>query len=225
MQARVLVPALEVGARHVDLAAHLQHRRPAFAFEPVRDDRDRAQVGGHVLAGGAIAAGRALHEHAALVAQADRQPVQLGLGGEHQVVAIQAFADAADEIGHLLVAEGVAQRQHRHRMGDLREAAGRRRAHLGGRRGRVGEFGMRAFQRLEFAYQRVVVGVGQVRVVDLVVAPVGILDAAAEFGDARGGVGRHGGSDGAAVIPAEAGMTSHYQRVGLLSGGAAFWRS
>ncbi len=43
-------------------------------------DGDRPQVRGHVLAGRAVAAGRALHEPAALVAQADREAVDLELG-------------------------------------------------------------------------------------------------------------------------------------------------
>ena len=41
---------------------------------------DRAQVLGDVLAGLAVAARRAAHEHAVLVDQLDREPVELGLG-------------------------------------------------------------------------------------------------------------------------------------------------
>ena len=52
-----LVERGEVGAGHVDLAAHLADRRSAG--DPVRDIRQRAQVGGHVLAGVTVAAGGA----------------------------------------------------------------------------------------------------------------------------------------------------------------------
>ena len=52
-----LVQRGEVGAGHVDLAAHLADRRSAG--NPVRDVLQRAQVGGDVLAGEAVAAGGA----------------------------------------------------------------------------------------------------------------------------------------------------------------------
>jgi hypothetical protein len=42
-----------------ELAAHFQHLGPAFAAQAQRDRADRAQVGGHVLAGAAVAAGGA----------------------------------------------------------------------------------------------------------------------------------------------------------------------
>ena len=67
----------ELGLGHEDLAARLERRGLG---QPGRDDRDRAQVGGDVLAGRAVAARRALDEPAALVAQADRQAVDLELG-------------------------------------------------------------------------------------------------------------------------------------------------
>ena len=189
--ARLRVVAFEVGTAHIDLAAHFQHRWPAAAGQLLRNHRDGAQVGGHVLAGGAVTAGRALHEHAVLVAQADRQAIQLGFGRKHQVVAIQPLADAADEIAHLVIAEGIAQRQHRHRMDDRREAPGRRRTHLAGRRIGAGQLGMRAFQRFQLPHQRVVLRVGDVGIIQLVVAPVGVLDAAAKVGDAICWIGAH----------------------------------
>ena len=125
VQAGVFVPAFEVGARHVDLAAHFQHRGPTGALQLLRDVRDGAQVRGHILAGSAIATRRALHEHAVLVAQADGEAVEFRLGGKDEILAIQPLADAAHEIADFRVAEGIAQRQHRHRVLDLREAAGR----------------------------------------------------------------------------------------------------
>ena len=45
-------------------------------------------------------------QHAALVAQRHRQPVDLGLGGERERLVLrqaQEAADARDEIGHVLV--------------------------------------------------------------------------------------------------------------------------
>ena len=49
--------------------------------QPERDRADRAQVRRDVLADVAVAARRRPHEHAVLVAQADREPVELELGG------------------------------------------------------------------------------------------------------------------------------------------------
>ena len=71
------VDPLELGPRHEDLAARLERRGLGQA---AGDDRDRAQVRGHVLAGRPVAAGRTLGEPAALVAQADREAVDLELG-------------------------------------------------------------------------------------------------------------------------------------------------
>jgi hypothetical protein len=72
--------ALEVVAAHVDLAAHLQHRR-RVAAQAQRDLADGADVLRHVLAGLAVAARGGLHQHAVLVAQVDGQAVELELGG------------------------------------------------------------------------------------------------------------------------------------------------
>ena len=169
MQARLLVVTLEVGARHVDLAAHFQHVRPALALQLLRDHLDLAQVGADVLAGGTVATGRALHEHAVLVAQVDRQAVELGLGGEHQRRPAQALVDAAHEVTHFLVAEGIAQRQHRHRMHDLGEPRGRLAAHrMGHRVGRI-QLRMRRLQRLQLTDEVVVLGVGNDLFVALVI--------------------------------------------------------
>ncbi len=199
MQARLLVVFLEIGARHVDLAAHLQHRRPAFAFEPGGNHPDLAQVGGDVLAGGAIAAGRALHERAILIAQADRQAVELGLGREQQLAAVQALIDAAHEVAHFLVAEGIAQRQHRQGVHHFGEARGRPAADLVAGRLGVVQLRMRRFQRLQLAHQRIVLGVGNQLFVMLVVGLCGHGQLLAELGDALagGGVGSH-----APILPA-----------------------
>ena len=78
----LLVDALELGLGHEDLAARLERGGLGQAR---RDDRDRPQVRGHVLAGRPVAAGRALDEPAALVAQADGEAVDLELGDVAQV--------------------------------------------------------------------------------------------------------------------------------------------
>ena len=186
MLAGVLVVRLEIGARHVHLAAHFQHVRPAGAAQGQRDGLDGAQVEGDVLAGGAVAAGGALHEGAAFVTQADRQAVELGLGREPQRRALQPVGDAADEVVDLLVAESVAQREHGNGMAHFGELAGGRITHpLGGRIG-GDQIRMRCLQRLQFAQQAVVLRIRDAGLVQDVVAVVGILQLAAEVGDACG---------------------------------------
>ena len=74
-----LVEGLEVVAAHEDLAAHLEHLR-LHALQPLGHGGDGAHRVGHVLAGLAVAARRRLHQLAALVAQVDRQAVELHLG-------------------------------------------------------------------------------------------------------------------------------------------------
>ncbi len=245
VQPRLFVVFLEIGARHVDLASHLQHCRPARAFEPGRDHLDLAQVGGDVLAAAAVAAGRALHEHTVLVTQADRQAIKLGLGREQQRAALQALVDAAHEVTHFLVAEGIAQRQHRHRVHHLGKARGWPAADLVGRGIGAVQLRMGRLQRFQFSQQPVVIGIGNQLLVMLVVGLRGRGQLLAEFGDAAagGGFGSH-----ARILPAHgcmqrvwpAAQTARgaacdaplpwsarraHQRGGLVSGGAWCWRS
>ena len=72
-------PRISISARHV------------VAAQPQRDVAQRAQVGGHVLADGAVAARGAVHEHAVLVREAHRRAVDLELG--HVAGAARVVAD------------------------------------------------------------------------------------------------------------------------------------
>jgi len=199
MRAGPFVEGLEIPAQHDDFAAHFQHLRPAAATQLQRDRADRAHVGGHVLAGLAVAARGALHEHAMLVAQADRQAIELGLGGKQRVAAVQRLLDAPHELGHFAetvaiivrlafghrLFEGIAQRQHRQRMAHFGEAAGGAGTDAAGRRIRHGQVRMRGFQCLQLAHHAIVIGVGNLRVVEHVVAVVGLLDPRAQLGCMR----------------------------------------
>ena len=160
---------------HVDFAAHLAHRRNAFAFEQLRNVVQRLGVGGDVLTLGAVAAGRGSDELAVLVAQRHRQPIDLRLGGKHDFLVLgqpQEAADAADKIDDIGVGKGVVERQHRHRVPHLGEA----------RRGRGADALRQAFARGELREarfdgaiapaQRVIFGVGHRRRIVLVIAPV-----------------------------------------------------
>ena len=170
-----LVEREEVGMGHVDLAAYLADIRVAVPVQPFRNFADGADIGGDVLAFEAVAAGRGVDEVAALVAQRAGQAVDLGLGGEGERI-IGGEAEEPlhpiGEIDHLLVVEHVAEREHRHRVADLGELTGRRRANpTAGRIGpdQVGE------QRLDGVVtlpQRVVFAIREGRRVLLIVALV-----------------------------------------------------
>ena len=69
----------EIGPAQIDLAAHFEHRRRG-ADQASGDVAHGLQIRAHVLADRAVAAGRAEDEDPVLVAQRDRQPVDLGLG-------------------------------------------------------------------------------------------------------------------------------------------------
>ena len=103
-----LLPLVEREKRllgHVDFAAHLADVGHVAAFQLLRHVFQRADIGGDVLALGAVAAGRRGDELAALIAQRHRQAVDLRLGGEIDLVVaeLQEARDAADEIEHVLL--------------------------------------------------------------------------------------------------------------------------
>jgi len=114
---------------HEDFAAHVEQSRPAAAAQLQRNAADGAHIRGHVLAGGAIAARGRDRQPAILVAQADGEAVHLRLDRKRRVANVQRLLDAAHEVGDLVVAERIRQRQHRHGMPHLRERAHRHGAH------------------------------------------------------------------------------------------------
>ncbi len=131
------VQRLERGEGHEHLAAHLEQRRDVLglALQLLRDRGDRAQVLGDVLAGHAVAAGRADGEHAVVVLQRDRETVELRLGDEADRLGDQALDAHAPGV-ELLARERVVERQHRHPVHDRRER--RRGLPAGALRRRVG---------------------------------------------------------------------------------------
>jgi hypothetical protein len=167
------------------------------ALQLQRNRADRAHVLGHVLAGRAVAARRRLHEHAALVAQRNGEPVELQLarvfdGVRHRAGEIgrlvERIGDALVERDDVVVAEAVVQRQHRRVVNDRREPA--RHCAADALRRRIGrhEFGMIGFELLQLAEQSIVFGVGQVRLIEHVVGVVRPLELIAQPRGARVGL-------------------------------------
>ena len=161
-----------------------------------RDGLDRAQVRGDVLAGRAVAARRALDEAAALVAQRDREAVDLQLGDVAEVRGrlgrrrqAEAAPDAGVERPQLVVAERVREREHRAAVADLVERARELRADALRRRVRRDERratrsrARRAAGRAGPTRRRAAIGASAV------VGGVGRLDLLGELGVARRGLG------------------------------------
>ena len=187
-----LVHALEVRSRHVYLAADVE-QRGRFPVQAQRQAADRAHVGCHVLAGLAVAARRREHESTVLIAQADRQAVELELGQvlHRRILRRQAelAADACIEFlgaARLRVGFGT-DGEHRHIVAHGDELFARRPADALRRRIRRAQLRMALLQRVQLAEQCVVFRVGDLgRVLDVIEA-VMALDRRAQY---RGALAR-----------------------------------
>ena len=192
------VQLVESTEREVDLAAHLEQRRRLLAFPQLhahRDRLDRPEVRRHVLAAIAVAAGRPADERAVLVDQVDREAVDLRLGDVLDIRRAEAFADVLVPLLERLVRRHLLKRAHRARVLDLLELVRRRRADALRGRVRGDELGVRVLQSCELVVERVVLRVGDLRVVEDVIAVEVVVEDLAQLGGAlrrRGGLrGRH----------------------------------
>ncbi len=186
--AGAFVHALEVAPQHEHLAANFEVIRDPFSPQAERDAAHRAQVAGDILAGIAVAARGAEDKAALHVGEADGQAVELRLGGILDLFAVQALADTAVEVGDVLLAEGVRQREHRRAVADLGEFRRRQGADALGGGLRADQLGMPRFQPLQLAEQAVVLGVRHARSVEHVVGVVVPLDLGAQRLNPLGGL-------------------------------------
>ncbi|MNQ75089.1 hypothetical protein D3C85_898690 [compost metagenome] len=184
------VEPLETGLGHEHFAAHFQGRRPAGAVQLERDVAYGAHVDADVFASGAVAAGRAAHQDAILIQQADGQAIELGLtavldcrAATEQVTGrqVQAFGHPAVELTHVGFFEGVAETEHRHFVTHLGKRRQRRAAHSLGWRVAGDQFGIGRFQSLELVEQAVVLGVRNARLVEHVVTIVVLIQLSAQL--------------------------------------------
>ena len=182
------IHALEIGAHHQHFAAHLQPRR-RIAAQPQRQRAHGAQVRGDVLAGAAVAARRALHEGAMLVDEADGQAVEFRFAVVGDAFDAERLANAPVEGLDVVVGERVVERKHRDAVRHRPEGSHRRAADALRRRIGREQLGMLGLQRLEFAEQRIELGVGDRRRVEHVVAVVVAFDGLAQPSRALDGLG------------------------------------
>ena len=95
----------------------------------MRNVGNGARIGGDILPHRTIAAGGGLLEHPVLIAQRERQTIDLWLrsiGQRRFGPKPQVFTNPRIELCHILCVKGIGQRQHRHRMAHLAKAVGYR---------------------------------------------------------------------------------------------------
>ena len=203
--ALTLVEALEVIPAHVHLAADLQHGR-RVALQPQRDLSDGAQVLRHVLPRFAVATRAAQHEHAVLVAQVDRQAVELEFGRVLDGRRVGCQAQLATHAGVEGTGAGLGgvglglDRQHRHAVAYRPQAFEHAAAHALRRRIGREKFGMRLLQGLQALEEPVVLGVGHLGRIEHVVEVCVAVELRAQRSGFLGGVLGHGGQ----LFPAQA---------------------
>ena len=186
-----LVHPLEAGHWQVDLAPDLQHVRYHGALrrpQALGDRADGRHVRRDVLAHPPVAAGRGLDVAAALVPDAHRHAVDLQLAHVAHGLPGQAPRDPLPPCRQLVLGHRVVEAHHRHAVDDRGEEHARRAPD--GLTGRVRDDQLRV-GRLEIAqlpHEQVEVAVGDLRVVELVVAAVVVGDELAQGGDALGHV-------------------------------------
>ena len=164
------------------------------ALQPLRDRADRAHGVRHVLAGLAVAARGGLLQHAALVAQVDRQAVELQLGrvptggaSARQLERVAHRASNLQRAGFGGVGLGL-DRQHRHRMPHRLEALAHRADHRCVGESGVSSSGCAASIACSSLEQPVVLGVGNLRLVEHVVPVRVVVQQLAQLGHALRGL-------------------------------------
>ena len=187
----VPVQALEPALLHVDLAAHLDLVGRVISPQAERDRADRAEVGGDVVALLAVAPRQAQGESAPLVAERDRDAVDLRLHGVVDDLLAQPLPDAGIELSQLLEGIGVVEAQHRRGVTDRGEAGQEALGNPRGRRIGVGELRMFLLELLELAHRRVELLVGDLGLAQDVIEVVVPLDLLSKRSDSFGDAWAH----------------------------------
>ena len=185
---KFLVELLEGPDGQVDLAPDLEDLRMPGPAQTHRDGADGSDVRGDVIPDGPVAPGRSAPVGPILVRERHRQAIDLQLADELGLLPDHPLDPLAPRV-ELLPGERVVQREHRNpvpRGGEQlrRRAADALRRAVGG-----DELGERLFQRPELPHELVVLGVGDLRVVQDVVPIVVVVDEVPELLDASLGVG------------------------------------
>ncbi len=138
------VEFFEIFNSHKCLAANLEASGRMFHVQLQRDGANGLEIGGDIVARGAVAAGRADRELPVFVANGDRHAVDFRFEDVFDLLVGQKLADAGVKLPQFLDAVGVVEGHHGHGVADALEFLQRLAAGaLGGRIGRdqVGELG------------------------------------------------------------------------------------
>ena len=99
---------------HVDLAAHFHDVGDIFPRQNAGYVGNGLRIGGDVLANHPVTARCRTHQPSVLIAQRQRQPVDLRFRRQCRApVELQEAGNRIPEIGHVFIAERIGQRQHR----------------------------------------------------------------------------------------------------------------
>ncbi|VTN81339.1 Uncharacterised protein [Klebsiella pneumoniae] len=121
------------------------------------DGANSSHVRGNIFAGGAVAAGCRLHQHAVFIENAHREAVELKLAAVGKTIcAFQAILYPLVEGEKALFVKHVIQRQHRHFMADLAKGGEWRRPHPLCWRIRGNQLRVLALQLAQLAHQAVI---------------------------------------------------------------------
>ncbi len=193
--ARFLLRRVErekVGARHIDLAAHLEDLG-RIALKRLRNITDMRDIGGDILAHLPVAPHRRAHQHALLIAQRAGQAVDLVLGGDrHRLVLAQRQEPPhpRQPFAYLFGGESVVEAHHPHRMGDLGQRRGRdRMPDLARGRIRAHQLRKRRLQLGIAPHQRVIFLIADLGRILGVIQPVVLRDGARQPHQLIGGLG------------------------------------
>ena len=175
-QCGAFVERLEAGNWHVDLATHFDDlgRSPR---ESLGQRTDRCHVGSDVFADSAVTAGRGLHEVTSLVAQAHGQSVDLQLAHEPGRDTAESAGNPLAPLGQLGLVHSVVEACHRHPVDDrCKRRRQRSGADLCRRRLRRDQFRVEFLDLEQLPNKQVVVGIGDLRAVECVIALVVVGD-------------------------------------------------
>ncbi len=192
------IQALELGARHKDLAAHQQPARCALR-QPQRQGTHRAQVRGDIVTHRTVAARRATHQDPVLVEQRERHAVDLELGDEGEPRGRfdrRQPLEPRPPLAQLFQIVGIFERHHRRLVAHLGEAGDRFSAHAPSRTVGGRELRRRSLERHELGHQPVELAIRDLRPALAVVQPLVTLDLAAQEGGAPRRSTRGGGVHG-----------------------------
>ena len=196
------VQLLESHYRQVHLAAHLQVGGELRLVERQLEGHvlNRPHVVGDVLPDTAVTSCRSAHEATVVVGDGDREPVYLRLANEPKLLGLfvveveQAFGTRSPG-QEVIETDNLVEAHHRHPVGRLGEQGGRRSADRLSRGLLDHELRVGLLDGAQLVYEQVVVRVGNLRIVELVVAVGVIRDQASQLPGTLGRTARRVGAD------------------------------